>query len=140
MPNDGLLIKGVGVWVLEDSTCRNQGVGYGLACWAADPQLDAGRIDTFLLHEVLAGIECTFGSGIGLFCRIGVANHDQVGIGLLLEGESDVVEAALGLVVDTDGSFAVTIEGDRAEVLCRGRRRDRRSVDADRGCSGGLLA
>lgn len=76
MPNDGFLIKGVGVRVIEDSTWRNQCIGYGLAYRAANAQFDAGRIDAFLLHEVLAGVHRTFGRSIRLLSRIGVADHD----------------------------------------------------------------
>ena len=49
-----------------------------------------------------------------------LADDDEPGGGLAVEGEGDVVKAALGFVVDADGTLAVTVEGDGAEAAGEG--------------------
>ena len=62
-----------------------------------------------------------------------------MGVGLLREGEGDVIEAALGLIVDTYGPTAIASEGDAAQRLCLGHDRDDwRSDDDIGGRLGGL--
>ena len=85
MTDDGLLVEGLGVLIIEDGAWWDQRVGHGLAGGLADSQFDAGGIDVLLPHEVLAGVECTFCGGFRLLLWIGVADHDQAGVGLLLE-------------------------------------------------------
>src|ERR1700730_15881712 len=68
-----------------------------------------------------------------------LANNNQFGRGLAIEGEGDLVEAALGFVVDADGTLSVALEGDAAEIDHRRRWRGWRSCDGDRRVGGGLF-
>ena len=56
---------------------------------------------------------------LGLWLLIGgvVADDDEMTVGFALQVESDVVEAALGFVVDTVRTSVVAVEGDGAEVV-----------------------
>jgi len=87
--------------------------------------LNARLVDPFLLNQILTGVECTLRTCFGIFARGGVPDHHEHGAWLLLHGESDVIQAGLGLVVDAFGPAMITVEVDMAEVLrlCNGRRR-----------------
>ena len=68
--DDGLLIEGVGVRVIEGCAGWDEGVGDGLTGGCADAEFDAGGVDALLLHEVLAGIEGTFSSRLRLLLGV----------------------------------------------------------------------
>jgi hypothetical protein len=63
----------------------------------------------------LASVEGTFGCSGWLLLRIRVADDDQPCVGLLIESEGDVVEAALGFVIDADGAALITCKAQAAE-------------------------
>src|SRR6266550_6395466 len=69
-----------------------------------------------------------------------LADNNQLGRRLAIEGEGDLIEAALGFVVDADGTLSVALEGDAAEITYLRRWRRWRSRDGDRGVGGGLFA
>ena len=69
-----------------------------------------------------------------------LADNNQLGGRLAIEGEGDLVEAALGLVVDADGTLSVALERDAAEIAYLRRWRWWRSCDGDGGVGGGLFA
>ena len=100
----------------EGRSRRYQDAVETAAGFAAGAQLDAGGIDTFLLREVLRDVEVSLGCGIR--CLIGrmSADDNQLGGGLAVEGQGDLVEATLGFVVDADGTLPVALEGDAAEI------------------------
>ena len=133
MTDDGLFVEGVGLLIVEDCARRDEGVRNGLAGGSADPELDAGRIDALFLNQVLASIERAFGGCFGLLLRRRVADHNQPGIGLLRERQSDVIEAALGFVVDAHGATDITTEGQAAELLDLRDDGDERRCDDDVG-------
>jgi hypothetical protein len=115
--DDAFVIEGVGVEVVVDGACRDQRAGYGLSGWLADAEFNAGWIDTLLLREVLACVEGTFGGCFGLLLRIRVADHHEAGIGLLVQGQGDVIEASLGFVVYADGATSIAGEAEAAQSL-----------------------
>jgi hypothetical protein len=131
--HDALVIEGVGVEVVVDGACWDQRVGYSLAGWLTDAEFDAGWIDTLLLRQVLTGVEGTFGGSFGLLLRIRVANHHEAGIGLLVEGQGDVIEAALGFVVYADGATLIAGEAEAAKSLSLWDDGNRRGGDDDVG-------
>lgn len=94
--------------------------------------LDARAIDAFLLHKILASVECALGACLGVLVRRRVADHDKRRAGLLLHRKRNIVEAALRFVVYTRRTAAVTLEAYVAEVLClrdcRCRRRSQRDL------------
>ncbi len=134
--NDGLLIERVGRGVVEESAGWDEGVGDGLVGCLAGADFDARWVDALLLDEVLAFVEGALGGESWLLAWGLVADDDQAGIGLLAEGEGNVVEAAFGFVVDAHGTFGVAREADAAEVLGRWRRRHGRSGEDDVGGGG----
>jgi hypothetical protein len=137
--DDGLFIEGVGVEVIEGCTGGNQRVGYGLAVGFADEQFNAGRIDALLLGEVLPGVEGALGSRIRLLLRIRIAYHDEASVGLLIQGQSNVVEAALGFVIDSHGATKISCKAEAAEWLGLGYDGDGWGRNHDvGGCLGGL--
>ena len=139
MADDGLLVEGVGVGGGEGCACWDQGIGYSLLGGGSGPQFDACFVDTLFLNEILTGVESTLGSGLGLLIRRRVANDHEVRVGLLREGEGDVVKAALGFVVDANGATVVTSECEGAEGLrLRGHGNDGRRDDDVGGGLGGL--
>ena len=138
MPGDGLFVEGVGVRAVEGCACRNQRVVHDLTCVWADAQFDTGGINTLFLNQVLTRVEGTLCCGVGLLIRGRVADHDEVGVGLLGKCEGYVVEAALGFVVDTHGTTAIACEAQAAEVLGLRNRNDGRRDDDVGGCLGGL--
>ena len=138
--DDALVVEGLGIQIVECGASGYQRVGDGLAGRLADSQLDAGWVDALLLGKVLAGVEGTFGAGARLLLRIGVADDDQSRITLLIECESDVVEAALGFVIDTNWATQVAREAEAAERLGLRNDRDRRCGDDDFGGRLGALA
>ncbi len=71
-----------------------------------------GGVDTFLIGEVLFDVEVALGCGIWGFVGSVPSDYDQPGGSVAVEGEGDLVEAALGLVVDAD-----------RDASCRARRR-----------------
>jgi hypothetical protein len=140
MTDDGLLVEGMRVQIVEDGAGRDQGVGDGLAGGLTDPQLDAGWIDALLLRQVLARVERTFGSSVGFLRRCRVAYDDQPGVCLLVQSEGDVIQAALGFVVDAYGATLIASKAETAELLGLWKDRDRRSCDDDVGGGLGALA
>jgi hypothetical protein len=84
--NDGLFVEGVGVLVVEDCACGDKRVSNSLTSGTADSQFNAGRIDAFLLNQVLASIQRAFSGGFGFLLGSRVADHNQPGVGLLREG------------------------------------------------------
>jgi len=66
------------------------------------------------------------------------ADDHQFGGGLAIEGQSDLVEATLGFVVDADRTLPVALEGDAAEIDDCRRWRRWWCCDGDR-CIGGPL-
>ena len=91
-------------------------------------------------REVLADVEGALGCGFGTLVGGGVADDDEARVGLLVQGEADVVEAALGFVVDSDRTGLVALEGDSAKR--GGPRNDgkRGALDVDERGVGGCLA
>src|SRR6266851_326323 len=69
-----------------------------------------------------------------------LADNNQLGRRLAIEGEGDLIEAALGFVVDADGTFSVALEGDAAEIAHLRRGRGGRSRDGDRGVGDDLFS
>jgi len=69
-----------------------------------------------------------------------LANDNQLGRGLAIEGKGDLIEATLGFVVDADWALAVAIEGNAAEIAYLRRGRGWWSRDRDRRVGGGLFA
>ncbi len=69
-----------------------------------------------------------------------LADNNQLGRRLAIEGKSDLIEATLGFVVDADGALSVALEGDAAEIAYLRRGRRWRSRDGDRSVGGGLFA
>ena len=136
--DNGLVVEGLGAEVVEGCAGGDEGVGDGLAGGVADAELDAGWVDSLFLREVLASVEGTFGGGGGLLLRIRVADDDEAGVGLLIEGEGDVVEAALGFVIDADGATLITREAQAAEGL--GLRNDGCGRRGDGDFGGGLCS
>jgi len=136
MTDDALVVECLGAKIVEGSSCGDQRVGDCLAGRFADTQLDAGWVDALLLGEVLAGVEGAFCTGARLLLRIRVADDDQPRISLLIEGESDVVEAALGFVVDANWATLITREAQAAELL--GLRNDWGRGSGDDDLRGGL--
>jgi hypothetical protein len=138
--NDGLLVEGVGIRVIEGCACRNQDVGHGLIGKCACAELNAGWIDTLFLDQVLTSVECALGRGLRLLARRRVPDHHEVGVSLLREGEGDVIEAALGFVVDAYGSTTVACKAEAAQRLGLGDDGDDRRGDDDVGGRRGRLA
>src|SRR5579859_1329011 len=105
------------------------------------PNLNSGRIDALLLDQVVLRVDgalCSQRVGL-LLCRGRLANHYRRGIGLLLQVESDVIEASLRLVVDPGRTLLIAIEIDRAKRLGLRSRRRRRCFDAHAGGRGRRL-
>ena len=111
-------VEGVGVAGSEDRSRRYQNAVKAAARFAAGTQLDAGRIDTLLVSEVLRDVEISLRCGIRCFIGRVSADDHQLGGGLAVEGESDVIEATFGFVVDADRTLSVALKGDAAEVAC----------------------
>src|SRR5436305_2724762 len=101
----------------EIGSRRHQVVFHLLAVGGAGGNADAGRIDALLLHQVVLGVDRALGCEVvhlgllaaggdlllllsgRLFLGVGVANLHGFGVGLVLQVESLLVEAPLGLVV-----------------------------------------
>src|SRR6266851_893729 len=133
-------VEGGGAAEVEAGTGRYEGVFDDAAGVAAGAQLDAGGVDALLLCEVLLYVEGALGGRVGLLIGGVFADDDELGGGVAVEGEGDLVEAALGLVVDADGTLAVALEGDTAEAAWLRRRWGRRRRNGDRGGGCGLFA
>jgi len=133
-------IEGCGIAGNEGCSGGNQGAVKDAARFAAGAHVDAGGVDTLLIGEVLFDVEVALGSGIRGFVRSVPPDDDQPGGCVAVEGEGDLVEAALGLIVDADRTLCVAIEGDATEAAYGRRRRWRRSRDGDCGGGCGLLA
>ncbi len=58
-----------------------------------------------------------------------LADNNQLGRRFAIEGKGDLIEAALGFVVDADGTLSVALEGDAAEIAYLRRGRGWRSSD-----------
>ena len=69
-----------------------------------------------------------------------LADNNQLGRGLAIEGKGDLIQAALGFVVDADGTLFVALERDAAEIDYRRRWRGWWSCDGDRRVGRGLFA
>jgi len=69
-----------------------------------------------------------------------LADNNQLGRGLAIEGEGNLIEATLGFVVDAYGTLSVALEGDAAEIGVPAAGRGWRSRDGDRSVGGGLFA
>ena len=138
MPDDGFFVEFVGVLIVEGCACGNQRVGHDHPGGWADAEFDAGGINTLFLNQVLTGVEGALCGGLGLLIRRRVANHDEVGVGLLRKREGDVVEAALGFVVDAFRATAIACEAQAAERLGLRGGNDGRSDDDVGGRFGGL--
>src|SRR5882724_7975582 len=68
------------------------------------------------------------------------ADDNELGRRFAVKGEGDLIEAALGFVVDAYGTLSVALEGDATEIAYLRRWRRWRSRDGDRSVGGGLFA
>ena len=87
-----------------------------------------------------APIQGALGCGVRLFIGRMLADDNEFGGGLAVEGEGDIVEAALGLVVDADGTLLVALEGEAAEIAGLGWRWGSWLRDVDGGVGRGMVA
>ncbi len=133
-------IECVGVARNEGRSDRQQNVVEAAIEFSAGAHLDAGRIDTFLVDEILLDVKVALSGGVGCFIGGVPADDYEFGGRVAIEGEGDFVEAALGFVVDAYGAFSVALEGDAAEIAWLRCDRGRRSRDCDCGVGSGLLA
>ncbi len=115
LPLHRVRIEGVGIAGSEGCSSRDQDAVNAARGFAAGAQLDAGGVDALLLREVLRDVEVSLGSSIRGFIGRMLADDNQLGGGLAVESEGDLVEAAFGLVVNTDWPLSVALEGDIAE-------------------------
>src|ERR1700730_10967287 len=105
-------IEGVGVAWSEDRSRGHEDVVEAASQIAASAQLDAGWVDTLFLREVLRNVEGSLGRGVRCFLGGMLADNNPLVRRLAMEGKGDFIEAALGFVVDADGTFSVALEGD----------------------------
>jgi hypothetical protein len=116
LPLHRVCIEGVGVAWSEDRSGRHEDAVEAASQIAASAQLDAGGVDTLFLREVLRNVEVSLGRGVRRFIGRMLADDNQLGRRLAIEGKGDLIEAALGFVIDADGTFSVALEGDAAEI------------------------
>jgi hypothetical protein len=140
LPLHRVRIEGVGVAGSEGRAGGDQDVVEAAIEVAAGAHLNARGIDTLFLSEVLRDVESALRCGIRCFIGRMLADNNQFGGRVAVEGESNLVKAALGLVVDANRPFSIAFEGDAAEAARQWCYRGRRSCDGDRGVRGGLLA
>lgn len=117
MTNDRVLIKGPSARALEVCSRRDQGIADEPPRHRTYANLDTRAVDTLFLYQVLTSVEGALCTGLGMFIRRGVADYHQLRTRLLLHGERDVVETALGFVVDSQRPTAIAIKADMAEIL-----------------------
>src|SRR5579863_9735660 len=105
--------------VVEGGAGRYKVVFHFLVALGASPNLDSGRINALLLDQVVLRVDgalCSQRVGL-LLIRSRFADYYCCGIGLLLQVQSDIIEASLRLVVDPGRTPLVAIEVDRAKRL-----------------------
>src|ERR1700691_272995 len=119
---------------IEGRAGRYKVVLYFLVALCSGAYRDPGSINALLRHQVVLRIDSSLSGQLvsALFIGSRLANQYSGGISLLLQVESDVIEASLSLVVDASRAALVTIKADRAKRLGLRCRRWRRSFDTDR--------
>src|ERR1700674_222441 len=110
LPLHRVRIEGVGVARSEGRSGGNQDVVEAAIEVAARTHLNAGGVDTLLVSEVLCNVESALRCGIWCFIGRMLADNNQFGGSVSVEGESNFVKATLGLVVDANGSLSVAFE------------------------------
>src|SRR6202453_3178865 len=132
----GAFVHGCGAWyvAIEGRAGRYKVVLYFLVALCSGAYRDPGSINALLRHQVVLRIDSSLSGQLvsSLFIGSRLANQYRGGISLLLQVESDVIEASLSLVVDASRAALVTIKADRAKRLGLRCRRWRRSFDTDR--------
>ena len=108
--SDGSLVKGLRACVAEDRPCRHQNGARCSAGGLAYAKVDAGGVDTLFLREVLADVECAFGGASGRSSGEALPMINELRVRLLIQRESDVVEASLGFIVDAHRTVLVAVK------------------------------
>ena len=100
--------------VFEVRARGNQIILDTVASGSTGPNLDAGRIDSLLVDQVELGVDGTFRSQSAGLTRVGIAvtDQDSLSVGLLLEIQSDIIQAGLGFVVHAGWATLVAVEVD----------------------------
>src|SRR5271165_3079229 len=127
--------SGAGYVAIEGRAGRYKVVLHFLVALGSGAYRDPGRINALLLNQVVLRVDGTLCSQrVGLLL-VGsrLANHHNGGIGLLLQVQSDIIQASLRLVVDPSRALLIPIEADRAKRLRLGSGRWRRCFHIDRG-------
>src|SRR6204780_5744710 len=129
-------VHGCGAWyvAIEGRDGRYKVVLYFLVALCSGAYRDPGSINALLRHQVVLRIDSSLSGQLvsSLFIGSRLANQYSGGISLLLQVESDVIEASLSLVVDASRAALIPIKADRAERLGLGSRRWRRCFHIDR--------
>src|ERR1700689_1070966 len=123
----GAFVHGCGAWyvAIEGRAGRYKVVLYFLVALCSGAYRDPGSINALLLHQVVLRVDCPLCSQrVGLLLSGSrLPNQNSGGIRLLLQVQSDVIQASLSLVVDACRALLIPIEVDRAKRLgLRSRR------------------